>query len=134
MTEIEKLNNAVELIESATGGMHRLVTGSIGQPCFRPADDAYVHIEAILRPDWHSGKYAIAFGASMRRSGGHLDAAGLSAVANEIGAVAELLTVLDKESISVTSEELRQWSEGLRSQNEHQETAQESGFTMGPSL
>jgi len=55
-------------------------------------------------------------------------------VANEIGAVAELLTVLDKESISVTSEELRQWSEGLRSQNEHQETAQESGFNMGPSL
>jgi hypothetical protein len=134
MTELEKLKNAVELIESATGGRHRLVTGSIGQPCFRPADDAYVHIEAILRPDWHSGKYAITFGAAMRRSGGHLDATGLSAAANEIGAVAELLTVLDKESISVTSEELRQWSEGLRSQNEHQETAQESGFTMEPSL
>ncbi|WP_158582066.1 hypothetical protein [Dehalobacter sp. MCB1] len=58
----------------------------------------------------------------------------MSAAANEIGAVAKLLTVLDKESISVTSEELRQWSEGLRSQNEHQETAQESGFTMEPSL
>lgn len=134
MTEIEKLNNAVKLIASATGGRHRLVTGSLGQPCFRSAADAYVHIETILCPDWHNGKYAIAFGAAMCRSGGHLDTAGLSAVANEIGGSAALLTVLEKEIISVTPGELRQWSEGLRAREEHRETAQESGFDMGPSL
>ena len=113
MTEIEKLDNAVKLIESATGGRHRLVTGSLGQPRFRPAEDAYVHIKTILCWDWHEGKYAIAFCAAMRRSCGHLDAAELSAAANEIGGVAVLLSALEKESISVTPDELRQWSEGL---------------------
>jgi hypothetical protein len=134
MTELEKLKNAVELIESATGGRQQLISSSIGHPFFRPADDSYIHVEFILRRQWENQKYDIAFGAFVRRSGEHLNATGLTAVANELGEVAELLTVLEKERISVTEDELRQWSVEVRLKEEQRETAQKNSPDMGLSL
>ena len=118
LTELEKLQQAAQLIEEMSQGRLRVCPSVVGQVYIRPQDDSNLGMEMRIDSIPGQPRYQITFAAQLRRMGTDMDADSLRALLSEVGQTYALLAALEARSYTPTLEDLTAFRDGLAAQQE----------------
>ena len=118
MTELEKLKNAVHLIEDVSMGRLEVCAGQVKCFYIRSDPDSYMGVNAYIQARPSRGCYDITFSAGMVRTAGHLDARGIHSLMIEAQQTHALLTALELLTYRPTHEDLEKFQAFLLERQE----------------
>ena len=122
--ELQKMKNAVKLIEDMTG--HRF------KPCigdsfiYDPLGDNYLAINMNKKSDYSAKLYRISFDVNLRTMGRPMNADGLLELQKEVGIAHALLTALEMQEISLNPVGMQEFNDYIREQDRLYEEQEES--------
>jgi hypothetical protein len=114
MNQMERLQELTRKIEDATDGRQRFENGvTTGGVYIHTDHSAYTGL--LMRKDlnFDTGEFALSFEACIRRMGNWMNAQEFKVAADEIQEMNNLLYELEQSSVTVTQEDMRQWSDWL---------------------
>jgi hypothetical protein len=119
---------AKDLIFEKTGGLQEIAVGSLhGEPYIRTSDKATVGLYLSVPPNRETGRYDCLFKGYLRTCGGYNTAEQMQALADEMQSIANLLNQLESAKISLTEDELNSSAGELKSAEEQQTPALQTG-------
>ena len=118
LTELEKLQQAAQLIEEMSQGRLQVCPSAVGQVYIRVQDGSNLGMD--MRIDSIPGQphYRITFTAQLRRMGADMDANGLRELLSEVGQTYALMAALEARSYIPTREDLTAFREELAARQE----------------
>lgn len=116
LTELEKLQQAAQLIEEMSQGRLQVRPSVAGQVYIRPQDDSNLGMDMRINSIPGQSRYRITFAAQLRRMGTDMDADGLRALLSEVGQTYGLLAALESRSYTPMLEDLAAFRDGLTAQ------------------
>jgi len=125
---IEWMRWAKDLIFEKTGGLQELTVGDLlSEPYIRTSDKATVGLYLSVPPNRETGRYDCLFKGYLRTCGGYNTAERMRALADEMQNIADLLKQLESAKISLTEDELNAFVGELKSTEEQQTPAPQTG-------
>ena len=121
MSEVEKLKNAVSLIEDMTG--NRFKYGMNG-PFIYPAENDYIAINMHSEADYGANVYRVSFNASLQTHENILFSDTIIKLMQEAGQAYALLSALEMKTYTPTPEDLKEFNDYIQELDE-QRSAQE---------
>lgn len=118
ITELEKLQQAAQLIEEMSQGRLQVRPSVVGMVYIRPQDDSNLGMDMRIDSIPGQSRYRITFAAQLRRMGSDMDAGGLRVLLSEVGQTYALLAALESRSYTPTLEDLTAFCDGLAAQQE----------------
>ena len=116
LSELEKLQQAAQLIEEMSQGRLQVCPSVVGQVYIRPQHDSNLGMDMRINSIPGLLRYRITFAAQLRRMGTDMDADGLRALLSEVGQTYGLLAALESRSYTPTLEDLTAFRDGLTAQ------------------
>lgn len=118
LTELEKLQQAAQLIEEMSQGRLQVCPSAGGQVYIRTQDGSNLGMD--MRIDSIPGQphYRITFTAQLRRMGADMDADGLRALLSEVGQTYALMAALETKSYTPTMKDLTVFRNELTARQE----------------
>lgn len=120
LSELEKLQQAAQLIEEMSQGRLQVCPSVVGQVYIRPQHDSNLGMDMRINSIHGLLRYRITFAAQLRRMGTDMDADGLRALLSEVGQTYALLAALEARSYTPTLEDLTAFRDGLAAQQERE--------------
>ena len=120
ITELEKLQQAAQLIEEMSQGRLQIRPSVAGLVYIRPQDDSNLGMDMRIDSIPGQPRYRITFAAQLRRMGTDMDADGLRVLLSEVGQTYALLAALESRSYTPTLEDLTAFRDGLAAQQEQE--------------
>ena len=118
ITELEKLQQAAQLIEEMSQGRLQIRPSVAGLVYIRPQDVSNLGMDMRIDSIPGQPRYRITFAAQLRRMGTDMDADGLRVLLSEVGQLYALLAALEARSYTPTMEDLTAFGDGLTAQQE----------------
>ena len=120
LSELEKLQQAAQLIEEMSQGRLLVCPSVVGQVYIRPQHNSNLGMD--MRIDSIPGQphYRITFTAQLRRMGTDMVADDLRALLSEVGQTYALMTALEARRYTPTGEDLTAFRDGLAAQQEQE--------------
>ena len=116
LSELEKLQQAAQLIEEMSQGRLQVCPSVVGQVYIRPQHDSNLGMD--MRIDSIPGQphYRITFTVQLRRMGTDMVADDLRALLSEVGQTYALMAALEARRYTPTGEDLTAFRDGLAAQ------------------
>lgn len=116
LSELEKLQQAAQLIEEMSQGRLQACPSVVGQVYIRPQHDSNLGMD--MRIDSIPGQphYRITFTVQLRRMGTDMVADDLRALLSEVGQTYALMAALEARRYTPTGEDLTAFRDGLAAQ------------------
>lgn len=118
ITELEKLQQAAQLIEEMSQGRLQIRPSVAGLVYIRPQDVSNLGMDMRIDSIPGQPRYRITFAAQLRRMGTDMDADGLRVLLSEVGQLYALLAALEARSYTPTMEDLTAFRDELTAQQE----------------
>ena len=118
ITELEKLQQAAQLIEEMSQGRLQIRPSVAGLVYIRPQDDSNLGMDMRIDSIPGQPRYRITFAAQLRRMGTDMNADGLRVLLSEVGQTYALLAALESRSNTPMLEDLTAFRDGLAAQQE----------------
>ena len=118
ITELEKLQQAAQLIEEMSQGRLQIRPSVAGLVYIRPQDDSNLGMDMRIDSIPGQPRYRITFAAQLRRMGTDMNADGLWVLLSEVGQTYALLAALESRSYTPMLEDLTAFRDGLAAQQE----------------
>ena len=118
ITELEKLQQAAQLIEEMSQGRLQIRPSVAGLVYIRPQDVSNLGMDMRIDSIPGQPRYRITCAAQLRRMGTDMDADGLRVLLSEVGQLYALLAALEARSYTPTMEDLTAFRDGLTAQQE----------------
>lgn len=120
LAELEKLQQAAQLIEEMSQGRLQVRPSVAGQVYIRPQDDSNLGMEMRINSIPGQSRYRITFAAQLRRMGTDMDADDLRALLSEVGQTHALMAALEARNYTPTLEDLTAFRDGLAARQEQE--------------
>ena len=118
ITELEKLQQAAQLIEEMSQGRLQIRPSVAGLVYIRPQDDSNLGMDMRIDSIPGQPRSRITFAAQLRRMGTDMNADGLRVLLSEVGQTYALLAALESRSYTPMLEDLTAFRDGLAAQQE----------------
>lgn len=118
LSELEKLQQAAQLIEEMSQGRLQVCPSVVGQVYIRPQHDSNLGMDMRIDSIPGQPRYRITFAAQLRRMGTDMNADGLRVLLSEVGQTYALLAALESRSYTPMLEDLTAFRDGLTAQQE----------------
>lgn len=118
ITELEKLQQAAQLIEEMSQGRLQIRPSVAGLVYIRPQDVSNLGMDMRIDSIPGQPRYRITFAAQLRRMGTDMNADGLRVLLSEVGQTYALLAALESRSYTPMLEDLTAFRDGLAAQQE----------------
>lgn len=122
ITELEKLQQAAQLIEEMSQGRLQIRPSVAGLVYIRPQDVSNLGMDMRIDSIPGQPRYRITFAAQLRRMGTDMNADGLRVLLSEVGQTYALLAALESRSYTPMLEDLTAFRDGLAAQQEQEKT------------
>ena len=122
LTELEKLQQAAQLIEEMSQGRLLVRPSVAGLVYIRPQEDSNLGMDMRINSIPGQPRYRVTFAVQLRRMGTDMDADGLRTLLIEVGQLYALLAALEARSYTPTLEDLTAFRDGLTAQQEQEKT------------
>ncbi len=120
LTELEKLQQAAQLIEEMSQGRLLVRPSVAGLVYIRPQEDSNLGMDMRINSIPGQPRYRVTFAVQLRRMGTDMDADGLRTLLIEVGQLYALLAALEARSYTPTLEDLTAFRDGLTAQQEQE--------------
>jgi hypothetical protein len=114
LTELEKLQKAVELIETVSNGGYEFSGCEIGTPYISCTYDSQkLGLQFVLNRNFETQRYELRFAANIREMGRALDAEDMKNLRDEIWRVNALIAALETETYAPNEDEYNRFKDWL---------------------
>lgn len=116
LTELEKLQQAAQLIEEMSQGRLQVCPSAVEQVYIQARDDSSLGMDMRIDSIPGQPRYQITFSAQIRRMGADMDVDRLRTLLSEVGQTYALMAALETRSYTPTMEDLAAFCDELAAQ------------------